>query len=526
MLRIQLSESALRLCRHYPINPCLFLSYILTPGYGLIEKRGRVIDYSSLFKSNSRTKLYFMKHKIFLTTATLALVLLSKAQNTNYGTNALANNTNSSAYNSAFGYYSLFNNTDGYYNTANGAQALYYNTTGNFNTANGVNALFHNNSDYNTANGWQALFNNITGSNNTANGVNTLLFSSTGSNNTANGVNALYHNNGSNNTANGVNALFSNTSGSANSAMGYSALTHNIGGTYNSAFGWSADVTSSNLTNATAIGNGARVDASNKVRIGNTAVKSIGGQVGWTTFSDGRYKRDIKENVPGLAFINILHPITYTVNVKGLDEYYNKGAKQPEESIDEKAKALIDKASEDAGKIVHTGFVAQEVEAAAKKLNYDFGGVDKPQNTDGLYGLRYEEFIMPLVKAVQELSAKNEDLQKQIDELKGVKTTGIQSTASAQSATKLMLTSTSLGQNQPNPFTGATTIRYNLPAGFRAAQLVITDNNGKTIKQVQLNTAGNGTVNIDASTLSSGTYNYTLVVDGKVMENKKMIVAH
>ena len=76
--------------------------------------------------------------------------------------------------------------------------------------------------------------------------------------------------------------------------------------------------------------------------------------------------------------------------------------------------------------------------------------------------------------------------------------------------------------NYPNPFTGATTIRYNLPAGFRAAQIIITDNNGKAIKQVQLNTAGNGTLNIDASTLTSGTYNYTLIVDGKVLVSKKM----
>ena len=75
------------------------------------------------------------------------------------------------------------------------------------------------------------------------------------------------------------------------------------------------------------LGNGATVNASNKVRIGNTAVKSIGGQVGWTAFSDGRYKKDIKENVPGLVFINSLRPITYKVNVKGLDEYYQKKIK-------------------------------------------------------------------------------------------------------------------------------------------------------------------------------------------------------
>ncbi len=131
-----------------------------------------------------------------------------------------------------------------------------------------------------------------------------------------------------------------------------------------------------------------------------------------------------------------------------------------------------------------------------------------------------------MIKAIQELSTQNADLQKQIDELKGVKTAGTQSTVSAQSATNITLSSASLDQNNPNPFTGTTTIRYNLPAGFRTAQIVITDNSGKTIKQVQLNTAGNGTVNIDASTLASGTYTYSLVSRWKVIENKKMIVTH
>ena len=49
-----------------------------------------------------------------------------------------------------------------------------------------------------------------------------------------------------------------------------------------------------------------------------------------------------------------------------------------------------------------SGFSAQDVEALAKKLGYAFGGVDKPENEDGLYGLRYSEFVVPLVKAVQE----------------------------------------------------------------------------------------------------------------------------
>jgi hypothetical protein len=44
---------------------------------------------------------------------------------------------------------------------------------------------------------------------------------------------------------------------------------------------------------------------------------------------------------------------------------------------------------------------AQDVEAAASSINYDFSGVDKPKNDKDIYGLRYSDYVMPLVKAVQ-----------------------------------------------------------------------------------------------------------------------------
>jgi hypothetical protein len=66
--------------------------------------------------------------------------------------------------------------------------------------------------------------------------------------------------------------------------------------------------------------------------------------------------------------------------------------------------------------IIHTGFIAQEVEAAAKEIGFDFDGVVLPQNERDNYGLRYAEFVVPLVKAVQELKAENELLRQYIDQ--------------------------------------------------------------------------------------------------------------
>lgn len=66
----------------------------------------------------------------------------------------------------------------------------------------------------------------------------------------------------------------------------------------------------------------------------------------------------------------------------------------------------------DIEKIQFSGFLAQEVDAAAKKIGYNFSGVDK---SGPLMGLRYAEFVVPLVKAVQELNAEKEAQRKLIE---------------------------------------------------------------------------------------------------------------
>lgn len=70
----------------------------------------------------------------------------------------------------------------------------------------------------------------------------------------------------------------------------------------------------------------------------------------------------------------------------------------------------------------HHGLLAQEVKAAMDKLNFDFGGWVLEDMNDPLsnQSLRYEQFVSPLIKAVQELNAKCIELQSEIDLLKGV----------------------------------------------------------------------------------------------------------
>ena len=64
--------------------------------------------------------------------------------------------------------------------------------------------------------------------------------------------------------------------------------------------------------------------ASNSVTCGNSSVSFMVAQVQWSSFSDRRIKDNIKENVPGLAFINKLKPVTYNLNIHREDAMLNK----------------------------------------------------------------------------------------------------------------------------------------------------------------------------------------------------------
>lgn len=258
-------------------------------------------------------------------------------------------------------------------NVAIGPQALANSTEGNNNTASGM----------------QALYSNITGHSNTANGTYALKYNTYGYSNTALGGSALFFTTtGGYNTAVGDNAIAYNTTGTGNTAIGMQALDANTTGSFNTALGYGADVASGALSNATAIGNGAIVNASNKVMIGNTSVTSIGGQVGWSVFSDARLKENVKESLLGLDFILKLKPVEFNYKAVG-----QKG-------------------------LTYTGLIAQDVEKALKSLGTDFSALQKPQNENDFYQLRYAEFVAPLIKAVQEQQARIDSQQKQIDELR------------------------------------------------------------------------------------------------------------
>lgn len=137
-------------------------------------------------------------------------------------------------------------------------------------------------------------------------------------------------------------------------------------------------------------------------------------------FSDARLKNDVTDTSFGLDFVNRLRPVDYTWDQLYLDTYYGDGHFDG-------LKALLTNQQ--------TGFLAQEVKTAVYETNgsnIDFGGFIEVEltdedravkeatgTTDDIHKLDYQQFIPPLVKAVQELSAKIDVLEARIDELEG-----------------------------------------------------------------------------------------------------------
>ena len=207
------------------------------------------------------------------------------------------------------GNFALGQNSNGNFNIGIGYQTAQYNT-GSYNIAIGNLDMFQNSGSYSVAVGEGA------GSSNSSGGNNTFVGASAGEGNTT----------GSYNTAVGSSALFSTTQSYYNTVVGYNSGQAYDNG-YNNVFvGANNDVNGAGYFNVIAIGQAVTCTASSQARIGNEATNSIGGFAAWTNFSDGRYKKNMQENVKGLDFIMRLRPLTYNLDVTGIRSHLGKTA--------------------------------------------------------------------------------------------------------------------------------------------------------------------------------------------------------
>jgi hypothetical protein len=327
-----------------------------------------------------------------------------------------------------------------------------------------------------------------------------------------------------NSIAIGIGALFNN-SGNGNIGIGGIAMSQIFYGENNVGLGNGTNTNLDTISNGTALGANAIVSASNQVRVGTIETSSIGGFTGWTVISDNRFNKNIQHNIHGLDFINQLKPITYMLDVDAVKTALkNPNAKSLDKRIIN-TEPVADNTKTQTS-IIYSGFSGQEVEAVAKKLNFQFTGIDAPKNARDLYGLRYDEFVVPLVKAVQELSAQNDELKKELEDLKSTVAL-IQSQVKSNTSEQISVNNLNakLEQNIPNPFKQQTAIRYYIPQAANTAFIKIVNTKGETIKVVQIAAKGYGQFNFQTASLAAGNYSYSLFIDGKLIDTKKMLLA-
>lgn len=295
-------------------------------------------------------------------------------------------------------------------NTTN-PNELVINSSGGGGGVNEGSGSGHNSSVIYSQNGLQA---NTTGTANSGVGYNSLMLNTTGSSNTAMGYSCLFNNTtGSYNTGIGVVALSENTTGTGNIGIGLSSYRYS-NANYQTGIGYLSG-TNSYWDNTTCLGANTDVTGPNQVQIGSsTTTTYVYGTV--QNRSDARDKADIKDGELGLDFIKKLKYKQWRWDLR--EDYKIK-------HVDDEGNVTVEELPKDGSKKrkrYHNGFIAQDIKDIMLQNGIDFGGYQDHNITNGedVLSLGYDEFIGPLVKAIQEQQAIIEQLQKDIAQLKNI----------------------------------------------------------------------------------------------------------
>ena len=155
----------------------------------------------------------------------------------------------------------------------------------------------------------------------------------------------------------------------------------------------------------------------------------------------------------------------------------------------------------------HYGLSAQELQAIYPNL--------VKEGQDGYLGVNYVELVPVLIRAIQELKAE-------LDAVKGIDTERKAPSVTSVSAAKT--NSNLLYQNTPNPFKEQTTIRFSLADDVHDASICIFDMTGKMLKKLPIS-SGDSSVSVNGWELGEGMFLYSLVVNGKEIDTKKMVLS-
>jgi hypothetical protein len=242
--------------------------------------------------------------------------------------------------------------------------------------------------------------------------------------------------------------------------------------------------------------------------------------------SDERLKNNINKLNKTLPLLRKLDGVSYNLNTITIDEkLVDAGGSMPTEKEQEsmmeyekaKAKELAYQASKK-----RLGFIAQDLQKIFPEL--------VEQDSAGYLSIDYIGLIPVLVEAVKEQQETIEVLQDRITAIETdccnkedkLKSGLINSSVELN----LDVASAKLYQNNPNPFSTQTTVKFEIPETIRSAQLHICNMTGTLLKTITISQRGNGNEKINANEFVAGMYLYSLVCDGKIVDTKQMLLTN
>ena len=141
------------------------------------------------------------------------------------------------------------------------------------------------------------------------------------------------------------------------------------------------------------------------------------------------------------------------------------------------------------------------------------------EGQDGYLAVNYVELVPLLIRSIQEL-------KQELDAVKGNSKAMTRSLNDEYADFNANATATGnvLYQNNPNPFKEQTTIRFLLADDVQDASICIFDMTGKMLKKLPIS-SGDSSVSINGWELGEGMFLYSLIINGQVIDTKRMVIS-